>query len=168
MRAFGSSLLTARSLLADDRAWLWFVELPRKSGGVYRLVDNTRKVTANSKLWVPTSLKIEVPAENSDGSIAELAITLPNVARIAVAELEAGEIQGQIITLRAEHQLADGTFGAFTNTLRWRARVIKATATEQVVQISAGHPASLQRLPLRVFDPSVAPIFATRSGGGVL
>ncbi len=165
MRSFPSSIILARQLLADEQAWLWFVELRRRSDGFfYRLVESQRKVTANGKLWIPTSLKVGVPAESEDGSIAELTVSLPNVGQMAIAELEAGEVQGQPLTVWAQHE---STFATFTTSLRWTARVLKATASEGAVVLSAGHPSQLQRLPRRVFDQRVAPIFATRSGGGV-
>lgn len=173
-RQIPSSLLIARQMLAPDpaadgpAAWLWFMEIARAAaggGGYYRLVENPRAVRANSGLvWLPCAFAADIPEENVEGAIADMTVTLPNVGRLTLAELEARNIQGQLLTVWAQKQ---GDWDPFTDSLRWRFRVLKATATEKAVQLTAGHPANLVRLPQDVFDGSVAPAFNVTAGGAV-
>lgn len=170
-RPFTTAMLELRARLTSTDGWVWLLECPvAGGGGVYRLCDGARPLLgddgsgAGPRWYVPTTLAIDVPREGSDGAIGELTVTLPSVARVAVAELEARRIQGQVLTVRAERLRALPTF---EGVLAWRHRVLRATAGETGVQLTCGHPAQLQRLPRRVFDGSVAPLYTTTTGGAI-
>lgn len=158
------AILIARNLLENLDGWVWFIEIDRKSGGVYRLCDHPKWLLANGKKWLACQLSIELAEEAADGGAADISVTIPNIARIATGELEAGEIQGQEIRIWAE-LLSDKT--TFRNRLTYTLSIKQAVANEASVTLTCGHALQLDRIPHRTFDATVAPVFGTTSGGAV-
>lgn len=161
-----TSLRILRNQLSSEAGWTWFIEISRAAaagGGKYRLCDADRKISANGKTWVPAALRVDTPPETSDGAIGEMSVTIPNVSRVAIGELEAGNLQGRPITVRLEHE---SDFASFRGALEWSMLITKATATAATVTLSCSHPLALDRMPARVFDRSVAPAFGTQASGG--
>lgn len=130
----------------------------------------------------PDGLNLRLPGEGIDGGglggggsggggggggLGEVELTMGGVGRLALAELEARAIQGQLVIVRAVYTdyLANVAAGSFGASFRWVFRALRATAVEDGVRIQAGHPAGLRRCPPRVFDASVAPAFAGVLGG---
>lgn len=158
------AILIARNLLASVDGWVWFVEIDRASGGVHRLCDHPKWLLANGKKWVACQLVIELAEEAADGGATDVSVTIPNVSRLATAELEAAEVQGQEIRIWAE-LLSD--LASFREVLKYTLTIKQAVANEASVTLTCGHALQLDRIPHRTFDASVAPVFGTTSGGAV-
>ena len=170
MRTLDTPLHVARQTLLSDKAWMLFVEIPLRTPGTIRVVRWPRAVFGASKWWQACQVEIDQTVEEStEGALPQVQVVLPNISRIASAYLEAEEIQGRRLTFWLQHEstvFADSGDAPFIDTLRFRYRVLSATATERVVQLTCGHPAAATRVPARVFDQSIAPIFASRTIGG--
>lgn len=149
MRSISSALHTARHILSQDKGWLLFVEVASVAGGAFRLVQNTRNLAANGLVWQATELAIAIPDEESDVSLGDLSIAVPNVSRLAVAYLENGDIIGQKATAWLAHE---GSLASFSQALSWTHTVKAARVTETVATFICGHPASLLRVPGPVYD----------------
>lgn len=151
MRTLTSPLQVARHVLMHDKAWLLFVEVPSKTGGnFYRLVRNTRHVAADGKTWQAAAMSIELPEENAEGDLGEVAFTLPNVSRIPMALVEVdGEFLGQTLTCWLQHEANLATFVA---GLSWTALVLSCEASEKVIRFRCGHPSAGLRMPTQRFD----------------
>ncbi len=140
--------------METDKAWLLFVEVASKSvpGSYFRLVNNTRNMIANGKTWQATSMKIELPEENDEGSLGQLKIAVPNVERLAMAYVEeVDDLIDQPATVILAHE---GTLGAtdFAGSPRWQHVITDVTADEQVAVFTCGHPAGVRIAPGPVFD----------------
>ena len=166
-------LQIARSTLVASSAggaWLLFVEIPTKTLGTIRVVDDVRARYAAGKWWQACAIAIpDFREQSAEGALGQVTVTIPNVRRIAAAFLEAGELQGQ--RLGAWFQLEEwvdqsGGEEGFVEALGESHVIIAATVTEKEVTLTCGHPAGQARVPRRVFDKSVAPIFASRTAGG--
>jgi hypothetical protein len=145
-----SELHVARALLAQSDAWLMFCEVPLTTGAFFRLVRARRHVQADAKVWQAAAMKIELPSEDAEGSLGEVAIAIPNVSRLPMAYVEvSGELLGQTVTLQLAHE-SNGF--AFEPGLRWTHVITRARANEKVIHFTAGHEASTMRVPSRVFD----------------
>lgn len=170
MRELTPTLHAARKALSDSAGWVWFIQIGRKGGGFYRLASTTRAVRAGpgGGVWYqgagPGALGVTPPAESADGAAGELTITIPTVSRSAVAEFEQRLILGQTLTIQAAHE---SDLVNLPEGLRWSLTITKAAAAERGVKITAGHPLTFLRVPRRVFDGKVSPVFATTSGGAV-
>lgn len=151
MRTVPSGLYTARALLASDQAWLTFVEVPRKAGGFYRLVDNTRHVqSADGRVWQAASILVELPDEEPDGSQTDLSLTIPNVSRLPMAAVEAeGELLGQVVKVWMAHQ--SNAF-AFSDGLAWQHRIVRVRADESAMTVECGPPDVGLLAPSERFD----------------
>jgi hypothetical protein len=160
-----------RQVLAQAGAWLTFVEIPLKSMGTLRVVDDTRARLAAGKWWQACPIKVpEFRSQSTEGSLSQLTITLPNVSRTAAAFLEAGELQGRTLSMWLQmEEWVDRSGGTedFVEALAERHTILSAQMDEKSVTLTCGHPASQGRVPRRVFDKTVAPIFSSRSTGGV-
>ena len=173
MRELTALLHSARKTLSDARGWVWLVEITRAAsvgGGAYRLSSAGRAIRVGSgdgKIYQgvgPNVLGVSPPTESADGAAGELSVTIPTVGSVAIAELEARAIQGQTLTIQAAHE---SDLANLPDGLRWSLTIVKAAAAEKGVKITAGHPLTFVRVPRRVFDASVAPVFAGVSGGAV-
>jgi hypothetical protein len=160
-RQITSPLHIARHLLMSDSAWLLFVEIPTSGEGFFRLVRNGRHLAANGVTWQACSLEIELPAEDAEGSLGQLVVSLPNVSRIPMAYVELddpatgrGEILGYPITCWLQHQSA---LAVFDPALSWRHTAVAAEASETVMKLECHHPAGAQRAPGRVFTRAEFP-----------
>ena len=151
-------------MLTRADGWVWFVEISRKGGGKYRLCDNAVHLAANGLKWVACGMDFQTPEESSDGQIGEFILSVPNVSRAASGAFERDLIIDQRVTVWAEHE-AD--FASFREALVWRLVARKAVVNEAKADITCGHPLGIERLPPRVFDASVAPVFAATPGGSV-
>lgn len=146
-------LHVARHLLAQGQAWLLFIEIPLFSGGSFRLVRNTRHVQANGYIWQAASMVIDLPAEEADGSLGSLAISVPNVSRLPISYVEVSdELLGAEMTCQLAHE---GNMATFEPGLSWRHLITTAVATEQALRIESQHPAAITRVPSRIFDRTV-------------
>lgn len=151
-------------------AWLMFVQIPLKTLGTVRIVDDKRAWYAAGKWWQACPIVIpEWREQSTDGSLGSITMTIPNVGRIAGALLETGELQGQTLTawfqLEAWAKQSSGE-EPFVEALSESHLILSAAASEKSVTLTCGHPSSRARVPRRVFDGSVAPIFASRTFGG--
>lgn len=163
MRTFTSAIQIARHVLANELAWFFFVEIPRRSGGSFRLVNNNRHVTADGKFWQAASFDIELPAEDAGGSLGEATFVLQDVSRLAIALIEIdGELVGQTAVFAVQHE---SNLGTFDPALEW-SMVIKAVeVSERTVKAECGHPAMVARVPSRVFSRAQFPqLLATGAG----
>jgi hypothetical protein len=152
-RTVTSPLQIARNILAQGKGFFLFVEVPSVSGGFFRLVRNNRPLSADGKVWQAAEMGITIPEETADGSLGQLAITIPNVSRVPLALIESGDILGQDLTLWLQHE---NTFSAFVPGLSWQHRAVKASGNERIA-ITCGHPAGLLRVPFPVYDRTEFP-----------
>lgn len=148
-------LQIARQVIESDKAWLFFVEIPIKSppgpaNSFFRVVGNGRHMRGNGVLWQAASLSIELPAEDLDGSLGSLRVSVPNTSRLPMAYLEADDyLLGQPLTvyLQSETSLA-----VFEPALSWTHRILRGKATERRLSIECGHPAEVEQIPMGVYD----------------
>lgn len=141
-RDFSNPLQVARFALMSDKAWLLYVLIPRRSGGEYRLVRSMRHQRASNKLWLASSIEIQVPDEDSEGTLGQLTLAVPNVSRIPMQLLEEKEILGQTITCWLCIEGQD-----LSAILSWQHTALKALAREPAVQVTCGHAAENQQVP---------------------
>lgn len=155
MRTMSSALQIARRVLQQDKAWLFFVELEAAPGSFFRLVKSRRATEADGKVWQPASIEIELPGEDADGSLGELAITLPNVSRVPMAYVEVDHlILGADVTVYLQHEQS---LAAFEPSLSWEHVVLSARATERSMRLQCGHPAEIHRVPRVRFERGTFP-----------
>lgn len=169
-RTLTSPLHVARHILASDRAWLLFVEIPRRAdagGGVFRLVRNSQHVYGNGYTWQAAAFEIDLPGEDGDGSLGQATLRIPNTSGLPLSYVESGAINGQAMTVHLQHQDHLATFAA---ALSWKQLILKATATAKVLALQCGHPAGSYRVPSRTFDrrlfPGLLPSGGVQIGGG--
>lgn len=137
-RTLTSTLHAARTVLAQAKGWLWFLEIERFAGGYFRLVSASRHVQADGKVWQAAGFTTEVAEERSDSSAAEMSIAIPNVSRLPLAAVELDdELLGAEVTLWLQHESA---LASFAPGLSWRHRVASATADESVMVLACGRP----------------------------
>lgn len=154
MRTMSATLQLARRILEQEKAWLFFLEIPAPAG-FFRLVKSVRHVVADGKTWQAASIEIEPPPEDAEGSLGELVVRVPNVSRVPIAYVEVdGAILGQTLTVWLQHE---SSLSAFEPSLSWSHVVIAARATEQTLQLSCGHPAEIARVPSRRFERAAFP-----------
>ncbi len=162
MRTLSSTLHTARNALANAKAWLLFVEIPRKAGGYFRMVANPRHTTGDGKVWQAASFTVELPSESLEGSRGSMTVTLPNVSRLAMAEVEVNnEILGQDVTCWLQHESALTTFSP---ALSWKQVATKVVATERELAITCEAPSGLLKVPTRRFEKKRWPLLVPRAG----
>lgn len=144
-RTLPSALHVARSALAQSQGWLLFVEIPRKAGGDYRLVQDNRHRSGDGKVWQAASIEVELPEETSEGTLGELVLTIPNISRLPMAAVELDdELLGQTVTAWLQHE---SSLDEFTDGLSWVHTVLRCRADESVVRLECGHPAAVLRIP---------------------
>lgn len=151
-RDLPTSLMQIRALLADEGCWFFFVEIARKAGGSFRLVDHAQHVRANGVWWQACKIEITGPSEKADGTMPQFTLTIPNVSRLPLAELELNdELLGQRVTLAYHHQNSTGEGAAgeepFVPGLTWSFDVLKATANMRSLTLNAGQPGNLRKVP---------------------
>jgi hypothetical protein len=174
MRQLTSELHVARHLLWQNRAWLWFIEIPigpATEGGpdrVFRLVRNTRHVEAAGVVWQACELEIELPSDDGQGALGEVVLRVPNVSRLPIAYVESeGELLGRQITVCLAHE---AYLSSFIPDLCWTHDILRATATPRTMSIVAAHPVTGVRLPSRLCTRQVFPQLLPSGGiylGGV-
>jgi hypothetical protein len=154
-RQITGALEVARQVLQSDRAWLFFVEIPVKSppgpaSSFFRMVGNGRHMRANGVLWQAATLSIELPAEDLDGSLGSLRVSVPNVSRLPMAYLEADDyLLGQPLTVYLQNE---SSMDVFVPALSWTHRILRGKATERRMTIECGHPAEVEQVPMGVYD----------------
>lgn len=161
-RSLPTALHVARQVLGQSLGWLMFVEVPRVAGGYYRLVQSERHWSGDGKVWQAASISLDLPDEDRDGSLAELALTIPNVSRLPMAAVELdGELLGQDVTVWLQHA---GSLSTFTPALSWRHRILRVSANEAALRCVCGHPAALTQVPKRRFTRGSFPMLLRRAG----
>lgn len=160
MRAMSSPLQIARRVLFQDKAWLFFVEIPAPGGAFFRLVRSSRHTEADGKVWQAASIEIGLPAEDAEGSLGELSLAVPNVSRLPITYVEVdGYPLGRTLTVWLQHE---SSLSAFEPSLSWSHVVLRARADERALVLDCGHPAEVQRVPSRRFDrvrfPQLLPV----------
>lgn len=161
-RALTTPLHMARHLLASSAAWFLFVEIPRKAGGHYRLVNDNRHVEANGCSWQAVAMEITLPEESAEGELAQARVRVPNISRVPMRAIELeDEILGAEVTFYLQHQT---TLSAFVPALSWKHLVLSTEVNERYATFVCGHPAQTLRAPWRVYDRRVF-LQLLRSGG---
>lgn len=139
------SLAKAR-MLWNDGAFLVFVEIPRlRDINYYRLVRGTKHVEANGKKWQAAGITIEWPEDDSNSILNDMTVTIPNVSRVPMGEVEVyNELLGQEITVAVQHesQLTD-----FDDALIIRHTIASVRCNEKAFTMECKHPAKGRRMP---------------------
>lgn len=163
MRAISNPLLMARMLLAQNAGWMMFMEIPKKSGTAwYRLVQSSRHVNANAKVWQAASMKIEIPEESTDGDLGQLVVTIGDVSRLALAAVEVeNEILGQEVTVWLQHT---SNLATFDPALTWTHKALSVDGTPMGIVVTCGHPARIVRVPSRRYTRKSFPQLLPQGG----
>ncbi len=170
MRTLSGPLQIARQIIASNKAWLFFVQIPIKSPpgpatSFFRLVANPRHTRGNGKMWQAASVKIDVPAEELDGSLGSLRVELPNTSRLPMAYLEADDyLLGQDITVYLQHE---GSLATFEESLSWRHTILRGVANERTLSLECGHPADVAQMPMGVYTRRDYPGLLPSAGGSL-
>lgn len=166
MRTLSTFLEIARHLVSQDKAFLWFCEIPRKAengGGYFRLVRASKHVEANEVTWQACGFQVQTSEENADGDLGSMSITVPNVSLLPMRYLEVdGEFLGQMVTVWIAHE---SQLSEFNDDLSWRGRCLSATANEEGLQLQCGHPLTGQMVPGVVFDRRTFPQMVSGRNG---
>lgn len=155
MRTVPAAYLIARSLLARRTAVLELLEVTITPGTVARLANNPEHVECGGLLFQAASFEVDGIAEDAEGAIPRLSVTLSNVGREPAAQLEAGFILGQPVTF----YLADeADLSALPAGLSWTFIVTSAPAVSaSSARFEAGPPAVLHTVPGMVYERSRFP-----------
>ncbi len=154
-QTFTTTLWNQINALANDKAFLIFVQITRPGGGFFRLVRDSRHQTADGHQWQAATVALETPDQSIDGDAGDLVVTVPNVARLPMAYLEAGELVGQTLTCWIAHEAA---LASFTQaSVSWTSKVLSAAATEKTVRLVCGVPTTGLSVPKGVIDRQTFP-----------
>ncbi|GMV26938.1 MAG: hypothetical protein AMXMBFR58_29690 [Phycisphaerae bacterium] len=147
-RSLTNPIQVARMLMMSDRAWLLFVEIARKAGGYYRLVNNGRHLEADGKFWQAASIDVEIPSSDREGTMGRATIRVPNVSRLPMAVVDVdGELLGQRVTIALQHE---SNLSSFDPALKWTQVILEAQADERILEVTCGHPSQIARTPSRL------------------
>lgn len=165
-RNLPTALHVARHVLCRGDAWLLFCEIPLRDGvRFFRLVAAAKHVAADGKVWQAAGFRIDLPAEDGEGSLGTLTLRIPNVSRVPLAYVEAeDEVLGQTLTVWLQHE---GSLAEFAPALSWRHRVLRVIATEAELRVECGHPLEIVRAPMRRFTRKEFPGLLPQGGVGV-
>lgn len=152
-----TSLSVAVNRLLDSGAFLAFVQVPCKTrSGFFRFVRNNRNVHAGGFDWVAAAMSIQWPEQDSLGTLGTLGLTISNVSRRPLAEVEInGELIGQVATVFLTH--TDCLDDLMTLSLRLRHRVTNVTANEAALKATCAHEATGLVFPAGTITRAVFP-----------
>lgn len=139
---------TIVNTLLSAQGWLFYVEIPRRAGGYYRLVRNNRHVTADGKVWQASEMKLDLGSLRADGGQSDLVVSIPNISRLPMAALEVeNELYGQPITVW--FQPAEAT--SFVGAVSWASRISLVEFDERWMDLVCGSRSPVQ-VPGPVYD----------------
>ncbi|MGH7132696.1 MAG: hypothetical protein ACREJO_12190 [Phycisphaerales bacterium] len=145
---------------------MFLVEIPALTVGIFRLVRSSHHLEVGGHWWQAASINIELPAEDAEGSLGELAVSIPNTSRVPMAYCESpdiSEIHGRVMTCSLWNTGLDPDAGVL-DVLSWPARILKTVATAKAVRLECGHPAQTARAPGPVFGRDRFPGLLPSSG----
>lgn len=161
-RALTTPLHYARHMLASSKGFVLFVEIPRRQGGYYRLVNDNRHVEANGCSWQACSMRIELPDESIDGDLSQGRVRVPNISRVPI---RAVELEDELIEQEAVFYLQHrDSLPSFVLDCSWRHKILNVEIDELTATFTCGHPAQTRRAPWKVYDRRTFPQLL-RSGG---
>lgn len=162
MRTLSNPLHVARHILSTTQGWLLFVEVALAPPTVFRLVRDTQHREANGFKWQRAAIEIELPAEDSEGTLGELVVAIPNVSQLALAYVEVNdELLGRTITAQLAHE---SSLGTFEPSLKWTHRILDFECDELVARFRCGHSAELVRCPGPLFNRTDFPQLLPSAG----
>lgn len=169
-RALRAQFELARRLLMSADPWLAFVAIGRRDGGAYRLVSSAEHRLARVgdagviQFWQASSITVEIPALDGDGSLPRLSIALPNVSRLpgALIEIDDDSGRGDILGQTVSVWLAPVPRGAAGPVIldpaaSFAALAVASLIRPRTVSVECDHPSTAERLPRGVFDRVTVP-----------
>ena len=160
-RSIDSTLQIARQVMQSSSAWLLFVEIDADVGK-FRMVNNAQHLEANGFRWQAADISIELPIEDAEGGLGELAIAIPNVSRIPIFYVDSeDDILGKSITIYLQ---LEGNLDSFEEELSWTHVCLSAEVSERTARFRCGHAAQNQRVPGPLFDRVAFPQLLASGG----
>lgn len=133
--SLSTDLVTEKNKVTSTSPWIWLVEADVDGSNAVRLAAYDAQVTFESVVWYPFPIQISPPKTSGGAAVSGFDITISNAGRMAMAQLQAGNIVGRQLRLIAVHSdhLASGA-----KALEFLVLVQSATATEDSVTFNVG------------------------------